>query len=588
MLSRESHLKNIALKQFVLPVLVVIQHFTAIHAQGIIIGHNQAHLEDLKTVPLEWIDSAKAKLQIAYWRTSHGSQVLSGMNVLDAFMGGKGIYTRAEERMPGVLYLMDYFGDLSDQNDTWPQITRDFLDDPANQEINVIMWAWCQIQGYDGDKDPGYCSKMDSLIAEYGPGGTKIISGERTVPVHFVFMTGHVNGQGEEGRTNQINTYIRDHCIANHRILYDFADIESYDPDDNYFLDDSCRDDCSYMVNGERTGNWAEEWIVGKVKMDGEDDSLHNEPNGGQWYDCIAEHSHALNGNLKAYAAWYLFARLAGWKILVTSIDVKAEGDSAMIATNQGTLQMTAEIFPAEADDTSITWSVKNGTGRATISQDGLLQAVSNGTVTVVATANDGSGIQDSLQVTITNQIVLVSSITLSGEGGSTTIDQYGGSLQILAIVLPVGATDTTVSWSVTNDTGEATISSTGLLQAVSDGSVTVVAMANDGSGIRDSMQVTISGQTTGIEELEVQYIEDQDIIIIPDPYHRLLTLRCEDPGKDPLMIMIFNHSGQLVYFNEVVLNTCQIDLSFLDKGYYILHMTNTNKAYRSYKFLLQ
>ena len=75
------------------------------------------------------------------------------------------------------------------------------------------------------------------------------------------------------------------------------------------------------MVNGERTGNWAEEWVVGKVKMDGEDDIAHNEPNGGQWFQSSAEHSHPLSANMKAYAAWYMFARLAGWKILVGSIE---------------------------------------------------------------------------------------------------------------------------------------------------------------------------------------------------------------------------------------------------------------------------
>ncbi len=31
------------------------------------------------------------------------------------------------------------------------------------------------------------------------------------------------------------------------------------------------------------------------------------------WYDCSAAHSQPLNGNLKAYAAWWLWAKLAGW-----------------------------------------------------------------------------------------------------------------------------------------------------------------------------------------------------------------------------------------------------------------------------------
>jgi hypothetical protein len=394
-----------------LPCLLSIGPVQA-HAQPVMIGHDQAHLEDLKNIPPEWIDSAKAKLRVAYFHTSHGSQINSGLEPLDAFMGGKDIYLTGEGGGPGTMYLDDHYGpDLSNREGTFDDETRAFLDDPANGEVNVIMWSWCQILGHDGDEDPGYCSNMDSLIAEYGAGGSKIKSGVRTVPVQFVYMTGHLNGQGEEGRTDEINQYIRNHCMANSRILYDFADIESYDPDDNYFLDDYANDECTYLVNGERTGNWAAEWAAGKVMMDGEDDTIHNEPNGGQWYYCSPAHTHAVNGNMKAYAAWYLFARLAGWEgpdtagiTWITSIEIQGEGGSTEISTLQGTLQMTARVTPEDASDTTVLWSVINGTGQATITQDGLLQAVADGTVTVVAAANDGSGIEATLQVTISNQ----------------------------------------------------------------------------------------------------------------------------------------------------------------------------------------
>jgi hypothetical protein len=223
-------------------------------------------------------------------------------------------------------------------------------------------------------------------------------------------MTGHLNGQGEEGRTNEINNYIRNHCIINNRILYDFADIESYDPDDNYFLDDAANDECYYLVDGVRTGNWAMEWAEEKVMMDGEDDVAHNEPNGGQYYHCTPAHTHAVNGNMKAYAAWYLFARMAGWEgetsgiTRVSAIDIQGEGGRTEITLHQGTLQMTANVTPGNASDTGVIWSVTNGTGQATISRDGLLQAVGNGTVTVVATARDGSGVTATIEITISNQ----------------------------------------------------------------------------------------------------------------------------------------------------------------------------------------
>ena len=31
------------------------------------------------------------------------------------------------------------------------------------------------------------------------------------------------------------------------------------------------------------------------------------------WYDCNPANTQSLSANLKAYAAWWLWARLAGW-----------------------------------------------------------------------------------------------------------------------------------------------------------------------------------------------------------------------------------------------------------------------------------
>lgn len=67
------------------------------------------------------------------------------------------------------------------------------------------------------------------------------------------------------------------------------------------------------------------------------------------------------------------------------------------------TLQMTANVSPVGATDASVTWSVVNGTGTATINATtGLLTATSPGSVLVIATANDASGISGSATVTIT------------------------------------------------------------------------------------------------------------------------------------------------------------------------------------------
>jgi len=186
---------------------------------------------------------------------------------------------------------------------------------------------------------------------------------------------------------------------------------------------------------------------------------------------------------------------ISGQIVLVTSVSVTGAGSATTISTDGGTLQMSAAILPADATDQTVAWSVTNGTGSATISESGLLTAKTNGTVTVRATAKDASGRSGELQITISGQFVPVASITVTGAGGAITITTDGGSLQMSAAILPADATDKSVAWSVTNGTGEASISANGLLTAAANGTVTVKATANDGSGVSGELMISISGQ---------------------------------------------------------------------------------------------
>jgi len=128
--------------------------------------------------------------------------------------------------------------------------------------------------------------------------------------VMFVYMTGHLDGSGLTGNLHLRNEQIRNYCLMNDKILYDFADIESWDPDLNYFGDKIPNDNCDYDTdgNGSRDGNWAIEW-----------QNAHTQ--GVDWYSCSSAHSQPLNANQKAYAAWWLWASLAGWTPLTNISD---------------------------------------------------------------------------------------------------------------------------------------------------------------------------------------------------------------------------------------------------------------------------
>jgi len=116
---------------------------------------------------------------------------------------------------------------------------------------------------------------------------------------------------------------------------------------------------------------------------------------------------------------------------------------------------------------------------------------------------------------------ILVSSITVSGAGNATTINTDNGTLQMSATIIPSNATNKVVSWSRINGTGSGSISSTGLLTAIDDGTVTTRATATDGSNIYDDQVITISNQTPPV--LGSSIIADHSIVadydIIPQRY---------------------------------------------------------------------
>jgi len=110
----------------------------------------------------------------------------------------------------------------------------------------------------------------------------------------------------------------------------------------------------------------------------------------------------------------------------------------------------------------------------------------------VCSIANDGSGVTARFIISVFNQIIPVISLNVTGAGGSSSITGDNGSLQLSVTVLPANALDKSVSWSVFNDTGQASINSSGLVTAVDNGIITAKAIANDGSGISGLMDIPI------------------------------------------------------------------------------------------------
>ncbi|HQD54813.1 MAG TPA: Ig-like domain-containing protein, partial [Peptococcaceae bacterium] len=161
--------------------------------------------------------------------------------------------------------------------------------------------------------------------------------------------------------------------------------------------------------------------------------------------------------------------------IPVTAITVITEGGQTIIEKGQS-VQMIALITPENATNKTVTWSVVNGTGSATINATtGLLTATGGGTVTVIATANDGSGVTGELELTI---IVPVTGVSLDQTVISLPV---GETITLTATVIPADATNKNVSWSSSNE-GIATVDAYGKVTAVNVGTAYITVTTEDGN----------------------------------------------------------------------------------------------------------
>jgi hypothetical protein len=142
----------------------------------------------------------------------------------------------------------------------------------ANPTINLAMFSWCgEAYWYDPNT---YIAQMEALEAA-------------NPKVKFIYMTGHAQEDGCSGCLRHIfNQKVRAYCKTNNKILFDFADLDSWygGAESTYLLDGDCG--CAGM----------------NIQL--------QHP---QYYAQEAYHTTYESCMNKGRAVWWMLAKLAGW-----------------------------------------------------------------------------------------------------------------------------------------------------------------------------------------------------------------------------------------------------------------------------------
>ena len=243
--------------------------------------------------------------------------------------------------------------------------------------------------------------------------------------------------------------------------------------------------------------------------------------------------------------------------ISVTGVSI----DPTSITLLEGeTEQLTPSVSPVYATDLGVSYESSNSS-IATVDVNGLVTGVAEGSAAITVTTDDG-GLTASTNVTV-NAAVSVTGVTLAP---TTFTLEEGATQQLTATISPSNATEQGVSYS-SNNTSIATVNSTGLVTAVSEGSATVTVTTTDG-GLTASALVTVNSSTV----LSTMDESKGKVSLVPNPVSSIVKIT---GAENYHTAFVFDQSGKVVMRRKIS-GTKSLKVESLQAGIYLIKLIGT------------
>jgi hypothetical protein len=244
-------------------------------AAPIIIDHTCTSIE---AIPLDAIVTAQNVCKWHYARLSHGCQIMEGFGIIEAADPSyAAIWPKSGGSLPVEPGMLCIYTDAVASDSYWRgsgiDITRNILN--GTPALNISAMSWCtELNTASASYVQDYLTAMQTLESEFPN-------------VTFVYFTGTAQYNDAYGYNRALrNEQIRNFCVANNKVLYDFEDLDSwwFNPSTQQW------EQATYLYNGATVP-------VEHPNLVGND----------------AGHTSYASCEQKGRAAWWMMAVLAGW-----------------------------------------------------------------------------------------------------------------------------------------------------------------------------------------------------------------------------------------------------------------------------------